>query len=81
MKAFRAIGAFRVKEGEYRNDLQPFKVEVAAADEKAAREKILSNFGSQHRAVRKDITISELTPLKEDEITDLVVKYQVGGAK
>jgi ribosomal protein L20A (L18A) len=80
MKAFRAIGAFRVKEGEYRDDLQPFKVEVAAENEKAAREKVLSNFGSQHRAIRKDITINEIMPLKNEEITDPVVRYQVGGA-
>ena len=81
MKAFRVIGAFRVKDREFRNDLQDFKVELAAADEKAAKEKIISTFGSRHRVGRKDITIKELTLLKDDEITDPVVKYQVGGSK
>jgi large subunit ribosomal protein LX len=81
MKAFRAIGAYRVKKGEYRNDLQEFKVEVAAKDEKAAAEKVISTFGSRHRVVRKNIMIKELMPLKEEEITDPVVKHQVGGAK
>jgi large subunit ribosomal protein LX len=81
MKAFRAIGAYRVKKGEYRNDLQEFKVEVAAKDEKAAAEKIVSSFGSRHRVGRKNIMIKELVPLKEEEITDPVVKHQVGGAK
>ncbi len=81
MKAFRAIGAYRVKKGEYRNDLQEFKVEVAAKDEKAAAEKIVSSFGSRHRVVRRNIMIKELVPLKEEEITDPVVKHQVGGAK
>lgn len=82
MKAFRATGAFRVKEGKYRNDLQDFKVEVAAADEKTAKEKVFSTFGSCHRVVRKDIMIKELLSLKDEDITDPVVKYQVhGGAK
>jgi len=81
MKAFRAIGAFRIKQGEYRNDLQDFKVEVAAADEKSAKEKVISTFGSRHRLVRKDIIINELVMIKDEEITDPVVKHQVGGAK
>lgn len=81
MKAFRAVGAFRIKQGEYRNDLQDFKVEVAAEDERSAKEKVISTFGSRHRLVRKDIIIKELIPIKAEEITDPVVKHQVGGAK
>jgi len=81
MKAFRIIGTFRVKDREFRNDLQDFKVELAAADEKAAREKIVSNFGSHHRVGREEIFIKELTLLKNEDITDPVVKHQVGGSK
>ena len=81
MKAFRAVGNFRIKQGEYRNDLQGFKVEIAAADEKSAREKLVSTFGSRHRLVRKDIIIRELVPISNEEITDPVVMHQVGGAK
>ncbi len=81
MKAFRVIGAFRVKDREFRNDLQDFKVELAAADEKAAREKIYSTFGSHHRVGREDILIKELMLLKNEDITDPVVKHQVGGSK
>jgi large subunit ribosomal protein LX len=80
MKAFRAVGAYRVKKGQYRNDLQNFKIEVAAKDEKSATEKIMSTFGSRHRVVRKDIIIKELVPIKNEEITDPVIKHQVGGA-
>ena len=79
MKAFRATGAYRIKMGEYRNDLQDFKVEIAAADEKAATESIYSNFGSRHKVTRKDVLIKELVALKDDEITDPVVRHQVGG--
>lgn len=81
MKAFRVIGAFRIKQGEYRNDLQDFKVEIAAKDAKAATEKIVSTFGSRHRVGRKDIIIKELVQLNNEEITDPVVMHQVGGAK
>jgi ribosomal protein L20A (L18A) len=45
------------------------------------RKKVLSTFGSRHRVVRKNIILKELVPLKEEEITDPVVKHQVGGAK
>ena len=81
MKAFRVIGTFRVKDREFRNDLQDFKVELAADDEKAAREKIVSNFGSHHRVGREEIFINEITLLKNEDITDPVVKYQVGDSK
>ena len=81
MKAFRVIGTFRVKDREFRNDLQDFKVELAATDEKAAREKIVSNLGSHHRVGREEIFIEELKLLKNEEITDPVVKHQVGGSK
>ncbi len=79
MQAFRATGAYRIKMGEYRNDLQDFKIELAAADDKAARELIYSNFGSRQRVPRKDIIIKEIVPIKTEEITDPVVKHQVGG--
>jgi large subunit ribosomal protein LX len=81
MKAFRAVGAYRIKKGEYRNDLQNFTIEVAADDERSAAEKVVSTFGSRHRVVRKDVIIKELVTLKTEEITDPVVKHQVGGAK
>ena len=81
MKAFRVIGTFRVKDREFRNDLQDFKVELAATDEKAAREKLVSNFGSHHRVGREEIFIKELTLLKNEDITDPIVKHQVGGSK
>lgn len=81
MKAFRATGAYKLKMGQYRNETQDFKVEVAAADEKAATQKIYSDFGSRHRVERKNIRIDELVALKDDEITDPVVRHLVGGAK
>jgi ribosomal protein L20A (L18A) len=81
MQAFRASGTYRIKKGNYRDDLQVFKIEVAAEDENAARDLIFSNFGSRFRVLRKDIAIKELVTLKPDEITDPVVEHQVGGGE
>jgi ribosomal protein L20A (L18A) len=39
----------------------------------------MSNIGSRHRIERKNITISTMTALKNEEVTDLVVKHLIGG--
>ena len=52
MKAFRTIGTFRAGK---RN--QPFTLDVVAADEDGAREKVLSNFGSRHGVPRRFVII------------------------
>jgi len=72
MKGFRIKGSFK----DIRND-QSFSVEVAAEDADAAKEKILSILGSKHRLKRRDIRIDEITELKPEEITNLVVEHQV----
>ena len=73
MKAFRAIGTFRID----KRTKQRFKLEVAAEDEGRAREKVLSMLGSRHHLTRREITIEEILEISGDEITDLVVKYMV----
>ena len=72
MKGFRIKGSFK----DIRND-QSFSVEVAAEDADAAKEKILSILGSKHKLKRRDIRIDEITELKPEEITNLVVEHQV----
>ena len=76
MKGFRAKGFYKDK----RKD-QDFTVEVAAADENAAREKVLSNLGSRHKLKRWEITINEITELAPADITDRLVQYEVGEKK
>ena len=78
MKAFQAIGSYNASRGSYRRINQNFKVQVAAADENEAREKVLSDLGSKHRIKRVDVTIAEISPLAAADVTDPVVKYQIG---
>ncbi len=79
MQGYRAVGSYKFSSMNYRHETQDFKIEVAAKDEEDAVHQILSNIGSRHRIERKNITISEMTALKNEEVTDLVVKHLIGG--
>ena len=79
MQGYRAVGSYKFSNMNYRHEVQDFNIEVAANDEKEAVHQIMSNIGSRHRIERKYITISQLTALKNDEVTDLVVKHLIGG--
>jgi large subunit ribosomal protein LX len=70
MKAFRISGRFRMGRG-----WQPFSKEVAAADDAAASEKLLSLFGSQHGVPRKYITIAQVAEVPADQVEDHAVRY------
>ena len=74
MKGFRITGSF----ADARQGQQPFCVEVAAEDEAAAKEQIVSTFGSRHKLKRWQINITEIKELEADEVTDHVVKYKIG---
>ncbi len=74
MKAFLIKGTHADK----RQGRQIFSVEMAAEDEATVREKSLSTLGSQHKLKRRDIEISEITEIPADQITNHVVKYQIG---
>jgi len=76
MKAFRASGSFRIDKRTW----QKFSVEVAAEDDLAAREKVLSTLGSRHRLNRRSIRIDEVRRISGDEVTNQVVRYSVEGA-
>jgi ribosomal protein L20A (L18A) len=79
MQGYRAVGSYKFSNMNYRHEVQDFNIEVAANDEKEAVHQIMSNIGSRHRIERKNITISQLTALKNDEVTDLIVKHLIGG--
>jgi ribosomal protein L20A (L18A) len=79
MQAYRAVGSYKHSHMNYRSEVQDFKIEIAAMDEKDAVHQIMSNIGSRHKIERKNITISEMVPLKKEEVTDLVVKHLIGG--
>jgi len=73
MKAFRVTGSYADPRSR-----QPFSIEVSAEDEEAVKEKVLSILGSKHRLKRRDIDITDVTELSPDQITNNVVKYEVG---
>ena len=72
MKAFRISGRFRMA-----RDWTPFSKEVAANDEAAAREKVMSLLGSHHGVGRKYITIAKVESVPADQIADYAVRYEV----
>ena len=74
MKAFRISGRFRMG-----RDWQAYSKEVAAEDEAAARERLLSILGSQHGVARKYIEIRDVAEVPVAELSDHAVKYTVEG--
>ena len=74
MKAYRISGRFRMGHG-----WQAYSKEVAAADETAAREHLLSILGSQHGVARKYIEIRDVAEVPVADLRDHAVKYAVEG--
>ncbi len=74
MKAYRISGRFRMGRA-----WQPYAKEVAAADEAAARERLLSVLGSQHGVARKYIEITGVAEVPVAEVRDHAVKYALEG--
>ena len=72
MKAFRISGRFRMGRG-----WQSFSKELAAKDETAAREKLLSLIGSQHGVPRKYIAIAGVEEVPKEQVQDHAVKYAI----
>ncbi len=74
MKAYRISGRFRMG-----RDWQHYSKEVAAADEPAARERLLSVLGSLHGVARKYVEIAAVAEVPASEIQDHAVRYAVEG--
>ncbi len=70
MKAYRISGRFRMGRA-----WQAYSKEIAAADEAAAREHLLSVLGSQHGVARKYIEIHTVAEVPAAEVRDHAVKY------
>jgi len=68
-KVYRVTGSFLMG-----NRHQTFTKEVMASD---PREKIYSDFGSRHNVKRRNIKIEDVKELKNDEITDRLLKQMV----
>jgi ribosomal protein L20A (L18A) len=73
MKGFRAKGSF--KDARSR---QVFTVEVAAANEDAAKEGYCPIWAAGTKLKRWEITIDEIVELAPSDITDRLVAHEVG---
>jgi len=74
MKAFLVSGTY----ADPRQVRQSFAIEMAAEDEVAVKEKAVSTIGSKHKLKRWQIDITEVKEISGDEVTNHVVKYQIG---
>jgi len=73
MKAFRVTGSYADPRKR-----QPFSMELSGENEEAVRERALSVLGSKHRLKRRDIDITEIVELSADQVTNHIVKYEIG---
>ena len=75
MKAYRAIGSFRARKAQ-----QDFSHDLVADDEKDAKHRIYSNFGSRHAVPRRFVIIDSLEEIDPSESTaPIVVAHFRGG--
>ena len=74
MKAFLVRGTFKMA-----RDWTKFAKEVAANDEQAAVEWVMSEFGSKHGVRRTYIEIKDVTAVSLDQVRDPVVRFKAGG--
>ena len=72
-KAFQVEGDFQM--GRVR---QHFLIEVAAADEKAANDRIYATLGSRHGVNRRQVTLKGTKAIAGDQVTDPVVRAELG---
>lgn len=76
MKSYRITGTFLMKDR-----WQEFTKEVAADNPAQAKEAVLSDLGSKHRALRKSVKIVKIEEIPLDKVKSSVVRWKVGGAK
>lgn len=74
MKGFQAVGSYKAGK-----NWQDFKIQFAAEDIEAAKEKAISTLGSRHKVKRWEIRMDSMEELSNDQITDSVVRYIVEG--
>ena len=74
MKAFEVKGTFKVGDRTW----QKFSLQVASEDAEGAAEKVMTILGSRHRTPRRSINIEAVGEISGKQITDVVVRHQVG---
>lgn len=77
MKPYRISGTFLMGDA-----WSPFKKEVAAKDQVDAVKRLYSDLGSKHRVKRRNIKITAVEELPEDQVQNPIVGFLIkGGAE
>ena len=72
-KAFQVDGDFQM--GRVR---QHFVVQVAAASEAAAKDRVYASLGSRHGVNRRQVTIAHAKAISGEDVTDAIVRHELG---
>jgi ribosomal protein L20A (L18A) len=72
-KAFQVEGDFQM--GRVR---QHFQLQVAAANESAAKDRVYATLGSRHGVNRRQVAIASAKAVSGDDVTDAVVRREIG---
>jgi len=74
MKAYQVVGEIETDPREW----QKFSMEIAAGDEKKARERVYCDLGSRQGKKRRSIRIKSITEISGDKIISSVVRHRIG---
>jgi ribosomal protein L20A (L18A) len=72
-KAFQVEGDFQM--GRVR---QHFVIQVAAASEAGAKDRVFATLGSRHGVNRRQVTIATAKAVTGDDVSDPVVRHELG---
>jgi ribosomal protein L20A (L18A) len=72
-KAFQVDGDFQM--GRVR---QHFTIQVAASDEKGAKDRVYATLGSRHGVNRRQVAVASAKAISGEAITDAVVRHELG---
>ncbi|MFA5942842.1 MAG: 50S ribosomal protein L18Ae [Candidatus Thermoplasmatota archaeon] len=72
-KAFQVDGDFQM--GRVR---QHFTIQVAAANEAGAKDRVYATLGSRHGVNRRQVAIGTAKAISGDDVTDAIVRHELG---
>jgi ribosomal protein L20A (L18A) len=72
-KAFQVDGDFQM--GRVR---QHFTIQVVAADESAAKDRVFATLGSRHGVNRRQVAIATAKQVSGEDVTDAIVRHELG---
>jgi ribosomal protein L20A (L18A) len=72
-KAFQVDGDFQM--GRVR---QHFVIQVSAANEAGAKDRVYATLGSRHGVNRRQVAIANAKAVSGDDVTDPIVRHELG---